>query len=102
VVSEEIFGPVITVLPYTTLDEVARRANATPYGLAAGIWTQDLRAAHSLAARIKAGTVWINTYNETSPAVPFGGFKHSGIGREHGEAVMQHYTQTKSVWVSLD
>jgi acyl-CoA reductase-like NAD-dependent aldehyde dehydrogenase len=101
IVREEIFGPVITVLPYDSLDEVIHRANATEYGLAAGIWTQNLRTAHTLAARVKAGTVWINTYNETSPAVPFGGFKHSGIGREHGEEILNHYTETKSVWVSL-
>jgi acyl-CoA reductase-like NAD-dependent aldehyde dehydrogenase len=102
VVREEVFGPVVTVLPYDTLDEVVTRANGTDYGLAAGIWTRDLRAAHDLAARLKVGTVWINTYNETSPAVPFGGFKHSGIGREHGRAVLDHYTEHKSVWVGLD
>jgi phenylacetaldehyde dehydrogenase len=102
VVREEIFGPVITVLPYDTLDEVVTRANATDYGLAAGIWTRDLQSAHVLARRIKAGTVWINTYNETSPAVPFGGFKRSGFGREHGSAVMEHYSEIKSVWVGLD
>jgi phenylacetaldehyde dehydrogenase len=102
VVREEIFGPVITVLPFDSLDEVVARANATEYGLAAGIWTRDLRAAHELARRVKAGTVWINTYNETSPGVPFGGFKHSGIGREHGRAVLDHYTESKSVWVGLD
>jgi phenylacetaldehyde dehydrogenase len=102
IVREEIFGPVITVLPYDSLNEVVKRANATEYGLAAGIWTRDLQAAHQLARRIKAGTVWINTYNETSPAVPFGGFKHSGFGREHGAAVLAHYTEIKSVWVALD
>ena len=102
VVREEIFGPVITVLPFDSLDEVVARANATEYGLAAGIWTRDLRAAHELARRVKAGTVWVNTYNETSPGVPFGGFKQSGVGREHGRAVLDHYTETKAVWVGLD
>ena len=102
IVREEIFGPVITVLPYDTLDEVVTRANATEYGLAAGIWTRDLNLAHETAAKIRAGTVWINTYNETSPAVPFGGFGHSGYGREHGEAVLDHYTEIKSVWVNMD
>lgn len=101
IVREEIFGPVVTVLPFDSLDEVVRRANATEYGLAAGIWTNNLRAAHQLAGRIKAGTIWINTYNETSPAVPFGGFKHSGVGREHGREVIDHYLETKSVWTSL-
>jgi phenylacetaldehyde dehydrogenase len=102
VVREEVFGPVITVLPYDSLDEVVARANATPYGLAAGIWTHDLRAAHILARRVKAGTVWINTYKETSRAVPFGGFKQSGIGREHGRVALEHYTETKAVWVGLE
>jgi phenylacetaldehyde dehydrogenase len=101
VVRDEIFGPVITVLPYDTIDEVVRRANASEYGLAAGIWTHDLSAAHTVARRLDAGTVWINTYNETSPAVPFGGFKHSGFGREHGSAVLEHYTERKSVWVAM-
>jgi phenylacetaldehyde dehydrogenase len=102
VVREEIFGPVITVLPYESLDEVVTRANATDYGLAAGIWTRNLQSAHVLARRIKAGTVWINTYNETSPAVPFGGFKRSGFGREHGAVVLDHYSEVKSVWVGLN
>jgi acyl-CoA reductase-like NAD-dependent aldehyde dehydrogenase len=99
VVAEEIFGPVITVLPFDDIDEVVRRANNSAYGLAAGIWTKDLTRAHTLARRIKSGTVWINTYNQTSPAVPFGGFKNSGFGREHGAAVLDHYTETKSIWV---
>lgn len=100
VVREEIFGPVITLLPYDTLDEAVQRANATEYGLAAGVWSRDLSLAHEVAARLRAGTVWINTYNETSPAVPFGGFGHSGYGREHGEQVLEHYTETKAIWVN--
>ncbi|AQT79912.1 betaine-aldehyde dehydrogenase [Mycolicibacterium litorale] len=100
VVSEEIFGPVVTILPFADVEEVTRRANATPYGLAAGIWTRDIGKAHRLAAEIAAGTVWINTYNQTNPAVPFGGFKHSGFGREQGEAVLSHYSEIKSVWVN--
>lgn len=100
VVSEEIFGPVVTILPFDDIDEVTRRANATPYGLAAGIWTKDIGRAHRLAADITAGTVWINTYNQTNPAVPFGGFKHSGFGREQGSAVLNHYSEIKSVWVN--
>jgi phenylacetaldehyde dehydrogenase len=100
VVSEEIFGPVVTVLPFDDVEEVTRRANATVYGLAAGIWTKDIGRAHRLAADITAGTVWINTYNQTNPAVPFGGFKHSGFGREQGAAVLSHYSEIKSVWVN--
>jgi len=102
VVREEIFGPVMTILPYDSVDEAVERANATEYGLAAGLWTNDLRAAHDFAKRVKAGSVWINTYSETSPAVPFGGFKASGVGREHGREVVENYLETKSVWVGLE
>jgi phenylacetaldehyde dehydrogenase len=100
VVSKEIFGPVVTILPFDDVEEVIRRANATVYGLAAGIWTKDIGRAHRLAADITAGTIWINTYNQTNPAVPFGGFKHSGFGREQGAAVLSHYSEIKSVWVN--
>jgi phenylacetaldehyde dehydrogenase len=101
VVREEIFGPVLVAMRWTDTDELVELANDTPYGLSAGIWTRDLAAAHRLATRIKAGTVWINCYNYTDPASPFGGYKQSGWGREMGRAVLEAYTETKSVWVNL-
>ena len=99
---QEVFGPVLVACQFESLEEVAERANATEYGLAAGIWTRDITAAHQLAQKLDAGTVWINAYNETDPAVPFGGFKASGVGREHGHAVLEHYLETKAVWVNLE
>ncbi|WP_433521316.1 aldehyde dehydrogenase family protein [Nocardia pseudovaccinii] len=101
VVQEEIFGPVLTVLRWHETDDLIRRANASPYGLAAGIWTRDLTSAHTLARAIRAGTIWINCYNLTDPASPFGGYKESGWGREMGRAALDLYTETKSVWVNL-
>ncbi|MFS8640333.1 MAG: aldehyde dehydrogenase family protein [Symbiobacteriaceae bacterium] len=98
---EEIFGPVLTVLPFEDLDEVVRRANDTPYGLAAGIWTRDIAKAIKVAHRLKAGTVWINGYNLLDATSPWGGFKQSGIGREMGSYALEHYTEVKSVWVNL-
>ncbi|MET8854104.1 aldehyde dehydrogenase family protein [Amycolatopsis sp. NPDC004625] len=101
VVREEIFGPVLVAMRWTDTDELVTLANDTPYGLSAGIWTRNLTDAHRLAGRIKAGTVWINCYNYTDPASPFGGYKQSGWGREMGHAVLGSYTETKSVWVNL-
>ncbi len=101
VVQEEIFGPVVTASPFNSLDEIAAKANDTEYGLAAGIWTRDINKAHALAAKIKAGTVWINCYNMFDAAMPFGGYKQSGWGREMGHEVLEHYTEVKSVCAAL-
>jgi aldehyde dehydrogenase (NAD+)/phenylacetaldehyde dehydrogenase len=99
---EEIFGPVLAVIPFKDLAEAARLADATEFGLAAGVWTRDIGKAHKLAASIRAGTVWINTYNVYDAASPYGGYKQSGFGRENGEEVLRELTQLKSVWVALD
>ena len=99
---EEIFGPVISALPFDTLDEVVARANATPYGLAAGVFTTHLGTAHKLARRLKAGSVWVNMYHAIDPAVPFGGVKMSGYGREGGIEHMDEYLDTKAVWINTD
>ncbi|MCS6835433.1 MAG: aldehyde dehydrogenase family protein [Anaerolineae bacterium] len=99
---EEIFGPVLSVFRFDTEDEVLARANASRFGLAAGVWTTHLGRAHRTAAALKAGVVWINTYDWFDPAVPFGGMKESGYGRELGTQVMDMYTELKSVWVKIE
>jgi len=98
---EEIFGPVVTAVPFADPEEIVARANNTAYGLMAGIWTRDISVAHKLAARIKSGKVTINCYDAGDPALPFGGFKQSGWGREMGQEVLELYTETKSVVVQL-
>ena len=101
IVREEIFGPVMAVLRFEDEDEVVRRANDTPYGLAAGVFTRDLARGHRVIARLQAGTCWINHYNVTPIELPFGGTKLSGLGRENSKAAIEHYTQLKSVYVNL-
>ena len=102
VTREEIFGPVAAIMPFDTEDEVIRLANDTEYGLAAGVWTQNLARAHRMARRLEAGTVWVNTYRAMSPMSPRQGFKNSGVGIEHGLESMHEYTRLKSVWINTD
>jgi aldehyde dehydrogenase (NAD+) len=97
IAKEEIFGPVMSIIPFKSVDEVVERANRTEYGLAAAVWTRDIKKAHSIADNVRAGTVWVNCYNVLDPRSPFGGFKQSGIGRELGEYGLQQYTEVKSV-----
>jgi acyl-CoA reductase-like NAD-dependent aldehyde dehydrogenase len=99
---EEIFGPVLATLSFDDLEDAVSQANQTTYGLAAGVWTRDVGKAHRFARSVRAGTVWVNTYNRYDPGSPFGGFKQSGFGRDLGERALEEYTQTKSVWVALD
>jgi betaine-aldehyde dehydrogenase len=101
IVREEIFGPVMSVLEFADEREVIERANATEFGLAAGVFTNDLTRAHRVIAQLQAGTCWINHYNVTPIELPFGGVKMSGLGRENGRAALEHYTQLKSVYVAM-
>ncbi|HKQ87718.1 MAG TPA: aldehyde dehydrogenase family protein [Candidatus Acidoferrales bacterium] len=101
IVQEEIFGPVVTAIPFRDADEIIPRANNSAYGLAAGIWTRDIKKAHSIAAKLRAGTVWINCYNIFDAALPFGGYKQSGWGREMGHEVLEQYTEVKAVCAAL-
>ncbi len=101
VVREEIFGPVVVAAPFTDLDEIAAQANDSEYGLGAGIWTKDISKAHALAKKLRAGTVWINCYNVFDAALPFGGYKQSGWGREMGHEVLNNYTEVKAVTTQL-
>jgi aldehyde dehydrogenase (NAD+) len=98
---EEVFGPVLAVLPFEDEDEAVQIAGDTPYGLAAGVWTESMARALSMSRRLEAGTVWINTYRAVSYMAPFGGFKRSGIGRENGMDMIKEYMQTKSVWIDM-
>ncbi len=101
IAKDEIFGPVVSVLPFRGVEEVVERANNTTYGLAAAIWTKDIDKAHLFAKRVKAGTVWVNCYHVVDANTPFGGFKMSGQGRENGEAAIEHYTELKTVTIKL-
>jgi aldehyde dehydrogenase (NAD+) len=101
VAREEVFGPVASVVPFTEEDEVVAQANDSPYGLAAGLWTEDMRQAFRVERQLEAGTIWINEYRTMSYETPFGGFKDSGLGRENGREGLEEYLQTKSVWIDL-
>jgi phenylacetaldehyde dehydrogenase len=101
VVREEIFGPVVVAQRFEDLNDIAAAANDTPYGLAASVWSNDLRAVHRLVPKLRAGTVWVNCHNFVDPNMPFGGFKQSGIGREHGRGVIDMYTEVKSVCMMI-
>ncbi|AYC32928.1 aldehyde dehydrogenase family protein [Pseudomonas cavernae] len=100
-VQEEIFGPVLVAMPFDDLDEVVRLANDNPYGLGASIWSNNLAAVHRMIPRIKSGSVWVNCHSALDPALPFGGYKLSGVGREMGAAAIEHYTELKSVLIKL-
>jgi aldehyde dehydrogenase (NAD+) len=99
VANEEIFGPVLSVIPFDDEEEAVRIANRTIYGLAAGVWTTSIRRAIVMSERLEAGTIWVNTYRATSYMSPFGGYKRSGTGRENGMDAIREYLQTKSVWI---
>jgi acyl-CoA reductase-like NAD-dependent aldehyde dehydrogenase len=101
IAQEEIFGPVLATIPFDDVDQVAELANQNMYGLAAAVWTSDVKKAHAIVKRLKAGTVWVNAYNLYDVALPFGGYKQSGFGRELGSEALEHYTEVKSVWLQL-
>jgi acyl-CoA reductase-like NAD-dependent aldehyde dehydrogenase len=102
VAQEEIFGPVLSVIRFTDVEDAIRQANGVVYGLAAGVWTRDVKKAHAVARRLQAGTVWINAYNFYDAGMPFGGTKASGFGRDLGSESLREYSQVKSVWVSVE
>lgn len=99
---EEIFGPVVSAIPFSDIDEVIKQANQSEYGLGGGVCTTDVRKAHKVAHALKTGNVWVNTYNITEPSSPFGGYKQSGLGRENGATSIDAYTEIKNVWINLD
>jgi acyl-CoA reductase-like NAD-dependent aldehyde dehydrogenase len=101
IAQEEIFGPVLATLKFDEVDEVIELANRNQYGLAAAVWTSDVKKAHQVSRQLRAGTVWINTYGLMDAALPFGGYKSSGFGRELGQAALEHYTEVKTVWLNM-
>ncbi len=101
IANEEVFGPVLSIIPFDDEDEAVEIANNTIYGLAAGVWTKSIQRALSMSTRLEAGTVWVNTYRAVSYMSPFGGYKRSGIGRESGIGAINEYLQTKSVWIDI-
>ncbi len=102
IAKEEIFGPVVAAMPFDDIDDLVEKANDSMYGLAAGVWTQDIKKAHYIAHKLKAGTVWVNTYNTFDAGSPFGGYKQSGLGREMGSYALDNYTEVKSVWINMN
>ncbi|PQD95716.1 betaine-aldehyde dehydrogenase [Pradoshia eiseniae] len=102
IAKEEIFGPVVSAMPFDDIDDLVEKANDSMYGLAAGVWTQDIKKAHYIAHKLKAGTVWVNTYNTFDAGSPFGGYKQSGLGREMGSYALDNYTEVKSVWINMN
>jgi len=100
IAQEEVFGPVLSVIPFADEDEAIAIGNDVIYGLAEGVWTQNMRRAFLMAEKLQAGTVWVNTYRAVSYLSPFGGYKRSGLGRESGQEMIKEYLQTKSVWIS--
>ncbi len=101
IAQEEVFGPVLSIIPFDTEEDAIRIANGTVYGLAAGVWTTSIRRALMMSEKLEAGTVWVNTYRAVSYMSPFGGYKRSGIGRESGQEAIHEYLQTKSVWIDI-
>jgi acyl-CoA reductase-like NAD-dependent aldehyde dehydrogenase len=101
IAQEEIFGPVLAVIGFDDVEQAVEQANANPYGLAAAVWTRDVSKAHRVSRMLRAGLIWINTYGLMDAAVPFGGFKNSGFGRELGMHAIEHYTELKSVWLNM-
>ena len=101
IAQEEVFGPVLSVIPFRDEEEAVAVGNDIVYGLAAGVWTQSIRRAITMSERLQAGTVWVNTYRAVSYTSPFGGYKRSGLGRENGQEAIREYLQTKSVWINL-
>ena len=101
IAQEEIFGPVLSIISFDDVEQAVDQANRNPYGLAAAVWTRDIKKAHHISRQLRAGTVWINTYGLMDAALPFGGYKQSGFGRELGAHAVEHYTELKSVWLNM-